>query len=185
MYGTAPYADDWKPLAPRLHNQVSEHHDVEIGAFAISANEVTNREFIAFLAATSYRPVRPERFVAALADDDPPVTHVTIEDARAYAAWAGLRLPTEHEWQVAAEAGLLRRHQPEIFELTESEHTDGRARFVILKGGSAYQAVGSDWYLDGGPQPPQASIKLLLCGAGLDRSSSIGFRCAVDLVPAR
>jgi hypothetical protein len=52
---------------------------------------------------------------------------------------------------------------------------------VILKGGCAYRAEGSDWYLDGGPQPPQASVKLLLLGAGLTRSPSVGFRCAADL----
>ena len=45
--------------------------------------------------------------------------------------------------------------------------------------------TGSDWYLDGGPQPPEFSVKLLLMGAGLTRSASIGFRCAVDLEPAR
>ncbi|MFT4543459.1 MAG: sulfatase modifying factor 1 [Planctomycetota bacterium] len=34
-----------------------------------------------------------------------PVTYVSYADAKAYAAWAGLRLPTEHEFQRAARAG--------------------------------------------------------------------------------
>ena len=42
-----------------------------------------------------------------------PVVHVTLNDARAYAAWAGGRIPTEVEWEYAASLGLFDPDDPE------------------------------------------------------------------------
>jgi formylglycine-generating enzyme len=123
------------------------------------------------------RPAGDGRY--AISVNREPLVNVTLDEARAYAAERGARLPTEDEWQAAA--GVIERGEPRVWEWTESEHRDGRTRFAILKGGSDHVVAGSDWYVDGGDVRAERSLKLLLVGGGLQRSPSIGFRLAVDL----
>ena len=63
-----------------------------------------------FLDATHYRPADALNFLKDWKNGqypqgwgNKPVTWVSQEDARAYAAWAGKRLPREWEWQLAAQ----------------------------------------------------------------------------------
>lgn len=83
---------------------------VNLPGFAIDRTPVTNGQFAAFLAATAYQPADPRRFLAhwtggkpPAGQGDHPVVWVSPADARAYAAWAGKRLPSEAEWQCAAQ----------------------------------------------------------------------------------
>ncbi|CAM3943019.1 SUMF1/EgtB/PvdO family nonheme iron enzyme [Kibdelosporangium persicum] len=184
MYQGAPYVDEWKPLPPRLHDARTLQRAGELAtAVAVGASEVTNAEFAAFLDATGYRPAQAHRFLMHWDQrtGHEPVTFVDLDDARAYCAWRGGRLPTEDEWQLAAEIGRLRRGEPAVWNWTESEHSDGRTRFVMLKGGSDFRAEGSDWYVEGGRQDPGYAVKLLLPGLGLARSASVGFRCCWEV----
>jgi hypothetical protein len=182
--------DQWERfLTGTPHEQTIEHRvATTLARFAIDARPVTNGQFEAFVKAAGYKPRSPEKFLqhwggptcpAALRDK--PVVYVDLEDARAYAAWAKRRLPTEWEWQHAAERGGDGFAHDAVFELTESERDDGHTRFVMLRGGVRYKAEGSIWYFPSGPQPIASHAKFLRMHPGLDRAATIGFRCAAPI----
>ncbi len=103
----------WEPSARRYHAQ-----PMHIPQFRIDRYPVSNAEFKEFLSATSYHPADDHNFLRDWKDGTypagwakKPVTWVSIDDARAYAKWAGKRLPHEWEWQYAAQ-GLDDRTYP-------------------------------------------------------------------------
>ncbi|MEZ0230779.1 MAG: bifunctional serine/threonine-protein kinase/formylglycine-generating enzyme family protein [Planctomycetota bacterium] len=87
-------------------------HEVELSAYFVGKYEVTNEKFAEFVKATKRvttaeksgggrtwkRPHRDD------ADAPPahPVVNITWDEARDYCRWAGLRLPSEAEWERAA-----------------------------------------------------------------------------------
>jgi formylglycine-generating enzyme required for sulfatase activity len=95
----------WEDSPRRNHN-----HTMRIEPFHIDRYPVTNAEFKKFLDATRYHPRDDHNFLRDWKDGmypegwaNKPVTWVSLEDARAYATWAGKRLPHEWEWQYAAQ----------------------------------------------------------------------------------
>jgi len=178
-YGYATFTIPW---APGLHSHRLIERNVRVGKAAVELREVTNAEFAEFLKATGYKPDDDASFLKHWengapkpGDESKPVVYVSLDDARAYAKWAGKRLPTEDEMQLS---GLV---SDGVWNWTESEHTDGRTAFSLLKGQSKHRAEGSHWYFDGGEHPADWTAKFIHFWPGLDRCGTIGFRCAVDL----
>ncbi|MGP8199209.1 MAG: formylglycine-generating enzyme family protein [Limisphaerales bacterium] len=198
---------------------------VALMRFAMDETLVTNADYASFLQASGYQPRFRRNFLKhwqhgrlPAGREQHPVVYVDLDDARAYARWAGKRLPTEEEWQFAAQGNDGKKYpwggpmEPgrcnggetgdttpvkafpqgrspygcydmcgNVWEWTESQRSDGHTRFCIIRGGAFFKAAGSGWYADGGPCPADFAAKFLMMWPGLDRCSTIGFRCAVDL----
>jgi iron(II)-dependent oxidoreductase len=108
-------------------------HPVQLAAFDISPTPVSNSEYRRFMLEGGYDDPRfwsaagqawlastkrsaprywqrdgklCERFGITVAlPDDEPVRHVNLHEAQAYCRWAGRRLPSEAEWELAALSG--------------------------------------------------------------------------------
>jgi ergothioneine biosynthesis protein EgtB len=108
-------------------------HQVFVEPYRLANRLITNREWLEFIADGGYRnpllwlsagwacvlaehwtaPLywenRDDQFLtmtlrgAQLVDPDAPVTHVSYYEADAFATWAGRRLPTEAEWELATQ----------------------------------------------------------------------------------
>ena len=84
-------------------------HSVYLSAYSIGKYEVTRGEYRAFLTATGravpYYWAETQTWKTGQTftqTETHPVVGVTYDDAEAYCAWAGGRLPTEAEWEKAA-----------------------------------------------------------------------------------
>ncbi|MGC4048822.1 MAG: SUMF1/EgtB/PvdO family nonheme iron enzyme [Paludibaculum sp.] len=92
--------------SPRRHHR----RTLDLAGFYLMKHPVTNAQFKKFMDTTQYHPADDHNFLRDWKNGSypegwaqKPVTWVSLEDARAYAAWAGARLPHEWEWQYAAQ----------------------------------------------------------------------------------
>ncbi|MEI8060630.1 MAG: SUMF1/EgtB/PvdO family nonheme iron enzyme, partial [Ferruginibacter sp.] len=84
--------------------------NILMNGFLMDRYPVTNAAFKIFIDATGYLPADTNNFLKhwinkklKSSEENFPVVYVSYEDAKAYAAWAGKRLPSEAEWQYAAQ----------------------------------------------------------------------------------
>jgi formylglycine-generating enzyme required for sulfatase activity len=96
----------WEDSPRRFHQ-----HSMQIASFWIDKYPVTNAQFKRFIDNSHYHPADDANFLREWKNGqfpagwgNKPVTWVSLEDARAYTAWAGKRLPHEWEWQYAAQS---------------------------------------------------------------------------------
>jgi formylglycine-generating enzyme required for sulfatase activity len=123
----------WENSARRYHE-----HRMQIAPFYIDEYPVTNAGFKEFLDATHYHPQDDLNFLRDWKNGsypdgwaNKPVTWVSIEDARAYAKWAGKRLPHEWEWQYAAQGPSgLAYPWGNIYQLNDVVPIPDRGRFL-------------------------------------------------------
>jgi len=103
------------PAVGFAYDNERPRHRIDLKPFRIDRTPVTNAQYMTYLEETGHEPpmywerdgeggwVRTAMGRTAEVDPRLPVVHVSWEEADAFARWAGKRLPTEPEWEAAAQ----------------------------------------------------------------------------------
>jgi formylglycine-generating enzyme required for sulfatase activity len=149
-------SDEYRNSKPRFN--------LNLPTYWIGKHEITNRQFAAFVRATGYQAEGNWRQLFKPGLENHPVASVSWYDARAYCRWAGLRLPTEAEWEKAAR-GLDGRLFPwgDTWDAQKCNNRDMKRPELMARMASVHNGRGT---LPVGSFPEGASPFGLLDAAG-------------------
>jgi len=185
-----------------------EKFEIELSAYYVGTTPIINAQYKQFVDVTGHPPPDKSQwgrarwhgnaFPAELADH--PVVCVSWEDALAYCNWAGLRLPTELEWEKAARGTdgrefpwgnewdpkkCCNQHDGANGTYSVSSCCEGRSPCGMYHMSGNVWEWCADWYdedaysryRDGDLAPPSSGTSRVLRGGSWVNDSPDAFRC--------